>query len=204
MFEGVVTGVIAGIILAILGAIFNKREAIIGAWKGTIASILRIASLTFNKFHSVFNAGLNTLRRIHFQVGFYLYRKGIVKMKVNLNEIPNVKETWDNPHLTSPAKKASYLATQLSKIMNYHDANQRVNLIRRLWATPAICVLLENNTLNSDVFCALVSAYVVEKAQEYSQERFQSFPVPYSIIEEIMKDLIGEEEEESQEADSES
>ena len=62
---------------------------------------------------------------------------------------------------------------------------------------------LENNSLDSDVFCALVSAYVVEKTQEYSQERFQSFPVPYSVIEEIVKDLIGEEEE-SQEAAPES
>ena len=56
--------------------------------------------------------------------------------------------------------------------------------------------------MNSDVFCALVSAYVVENTEEYSQELLLSFPVPYSVIEEIVKDLIGEEEEEFQAADS--
>ena len=83
--------------------------------------------------------------------------------------------------------------------MNSHDPTQRANVIGQLCGTVAIRVLLESSTLNSDVFCALVSAYVVENAQEYSQERFQSFPVPYSVIEEIVKDLIGEEEKEFQE-----
>ena len=123
-------------------------------------------------------------------------------MKLNLAVVPNVEETWNNPYLTSPVKRACYLAAQLSKLMGSPDANQRANFIRQLCSTPAIRILIENNTLDGDVFCALVSAYVVEKTQEYSQERFQSFPVPYSVIEEIVKDLIGEEEEESQEADS--
>ena len=123
-------------------------------------------------------------------------------MKLNLTVVPNVEETWNNSYLTSSIKKACYLAAQLSKLMNSHDANQRANSIGQLCGTVAIRVLLEGSTLNSDVFCALVSAYVVENTQEYSQERFQSFPVPYSVIEEIVKDLIGEEEEEFQAADS--
>ena len=123
-------------------------------------------------------------------------------MKLNLTVVPNVEGTWNIPYLTSSIKKACYLAAQLSKLMNSHDANQRAISIQQLCGTVAIRVLLEGSTLNSDVFCALVSVYVVENTQEYSQERFQSFPVPYSVIEEIVKDLIGEEEEEFQEADS--
>ena len=116
-------------------------------------------------------------------------------MKLNLTVVPNVEETWNNSYLTSSIKKACYLTAQLSKLMNSADANQRANSIGQLCGTVAIRVLLEGRTLNSDVFCALVSAYVVENTQEYSQERFQSFPVPYRVIEEIVKDLIGEEEE---------
>ena len=122
-------------------------------------------------------------------------------MKLNLTVVPNVEETWNNPYLTSPLIKVGYLAEQLGKLMNQHDANQRLNFIRQLCPTTAIRVLLENNTLNGDVFCALVSAYVVEETREYNRERFQSFPVPYSVVEEIVKDLIGEENEDTDESE---
>ena len=125
-------------------------------------------------------------------------------MKLNLTVVPNVEGTWNNPYLTSPLTKAGYLAAQLNKLMNSSDANQRVSSIRQLCETVAVRVLLENNTLNSDVFCSLVSAYVIEQTQEYSQERFQSFPVPYSVIEDIVKDLIGKENEDTNESKSES
>ncbi len=123
-------------------------------------------------------------------------------MKLNFTVVPNVEETWNNPYLTSPVIRACYLASQLSKRMSSSDTNQRANFIQQLCGTVAIRVLLENNTLDSDVFCSLVSTYVVDQTHEYNQERFQSFPIPYWVVEEIVKDLIGEEEEESQEAAS--
>ena len=125
-------------------------------------------------------------------------------MKLNLTVIPEVAETWNNPYLTSPLTKAGYLAAKLNRFMNPQESNQRVNSIRQLCVTTAIRDLLESNTLNSDVFCALVSAYVVEKTPEYNQERFQSFPVPYSVIERVAKDLFGEEDEEAHEVEAES
>lgn len=125
-------------------------------------------------------------------------------MKLNLTVVPNVEETWNNLYLTSPLTKTGYLAATLVSFLNPHDPNQRVNSIRHMCQTRAIQVLLENNTLNSDVFCALVSAYVVEKTQEYNPERFQSFPVPYSVIKAVVKDLIGEENEDTNESESES
>ena len=191
-----------GIILLILGGIIKKREVLKVAGKGTIVSVLRIIKCISNNLCSVVTSAFNFLRRRYRQADFYLTRRGIRKMKLNLTLVPNVEGTWNSPYLTSSIKKACYLAAQLSKLMNSHDANQRAISIQQLCGTAAIRVLLEGSTLNSDVFCALVSAYVVENTQEYSQERFQSFPIPYSVIEEIVKDLIGEEEEEFQEADS--
>ena len=129
-------------------------------------------------------------------------------MKLDLTVVPNIEATWDNPYLTSRLTKAGYLAAQLNKFINSPEAIQqpqiRSSLINQLCKTKAINVLLESNTLDSDVFCALVSAYVVEKSQEYSQERLQSFPVPYSVIGKVVKDLIGEENEDTNESESES
>ena len=112
--------------------------------------------------------------------------------------IPGVAETWNNPYLVNPLTKAGYLAAKFNEFVNPQDTNRRGNLIGQVCATPAIRNLLESNTFSSDVFCALVSAYVVEKTQEYNQELFQSFPVPYSVIEQVLKDLVGEEDEETQ------
>lgn len=118
-------------------------------------------------------------------------------MKLNLTVIPEVAETWNNGYLTSPLAKVGFLAAKMNKFINPHDTNQRGIFIQQLCMTTAVRNLLDSNTLDSDVFCALVSEYVVEKAQEYNQERFQSFPVPYSVIEEVAKDLFGEEDEEA-------
>ena len=125
-------------------------------------------------------------------------------MKLDLTAIPEIAEIWRDPQLTSPAAKAGYLAAKLSKFMNPPDPNQRAAPIRRLCKTTALGDLLERTTLNSDVFCVLVSAYVVGKSSEYSQERLQSFPVPYSVIEGVIKDLFGEEDEEAHEVKVES
>ena len=125
-------------------------------------------------------------------------------MKLNLAAVPNVEETWNNPYLTSDIAKAGYLAAQLNKFLNTQEANQRANPVQQLCMTRAIRDLLQSRTLNGEVFCALVSAYVVEKTQEYSRERFQSFPVPYGVIEDMVKDLIGEENEDTNESGSKS
>ena len=191
-------------IIAVIGAPFvvgllKRRAALKRVWKCTIAPIIWIARYISKSQRSVVTSGLNILRRRYRQVDFYLTKRGIRTLKLNLTAVPNVEETWNNPYLTSPAQKACYLAAQLSKFMNPQEANQqpdrRANSIRQLCGTPAIHDLLASGTFNSDVFCALVSAYVVEQVQEHSPERFQSFPVPYCVVEEIVKDLIGEEKE---------
>ena len=126
-------------------------------------------------------------------------------MKLNLTAVPNVAETWNNPYFTSSLIKAGYLAAQLNKFMNPSDENTRNRSIQTLCsATPIVQEVLGNNTLDRDVFCALVAAYVIKNAPEYDGERPRSFPIPYRVIKEIIGDLFGREEEESQEADSES
>ena len=125
-------------------------------------------------------------------------------MKLNLTVVPNVQETWNNPYLTSSLTRAGYLAAQLNKFMNPSDENTRNRSTQSLWsATPIVQEVLRNNTLDRDVFCAMVAAYVIENAPDYDGERLRSFPIPYSILEEIIGDLFGREAE-SQEADSES
>ena len=125
-------------------------------------------------------------------------------MKLNLTVVPGVQETWNNRYLTSSLTKAGHLAAQLNKFMNPSDENARNRSIQTLCsATPIVQEVLRNNTLDRDVFCALVAAYVIENVPDYDVEHLRSFPIPYSILEEIIGDLFGREEE-SQEADSES
>ena len=125
-------------------------------------------------------------------------------MKLNLTVVPNVAETWNNPYFTSSLIKAGYLAAQLNKFMNSSDEPTRNRSIHALCsATPIVQEVLKNNTLDRDVFCALVAAYVIKNAPDYDGERLRSFPIPYRVIKEITGDLFGREEE-PQEADSES
>ena len=168
------------------------------------APLVLVLNLVSHDSCSTITSGLNLLRRRYQQVDFYLTRRGIKKLKLDLTVIPEVAETWSDPHLTSLPVKAGYLATQLNKFMNLPDPNQRAAAIRRLCKTTALGDLLERNTLKSDVFCALVSVYIIGKISEYSQERLQSFPVPYSVIEGLIKDLFGEEDEEAHEVEAES
>ena len=69
--------------------------------------------------------------------------------------------------------------------------------------TPAVKVLLEDNTLDRELFCALVAEHVVQKASEYDQEGFRSFPVPYRVVEKVVRDLFGEEESDAIDKDIE-
>ena len=125
-------------------------------------------------------------------------------MKLNLTAVPNVAETWNNPYFTSSLIKAGYLAAQLNKFMNPSDEPTRNRSIQALCsATPIVQEVLKNNTLDRDVFCALVAAYVIKNAPDYDGERLRSFPIPYRVMKEIIGDLFGREEE-PQEADSES
>ena len=126
-------------------------------------------------------------------------------MKLNLTFVPGVQETWNNLYLTSSLTKAGYLAAQLNKFINPPDENTRNRAIQTLCsATPIVQEVLRNNTLDRDVFCALVAAYVIENAPDYDGERLSSFPIPYRVIEEIVKDLFGEENEDNNESEPES
>ena len=117
-------------------------------------------------------------------------------MKVNLNTLPNVSQTWTDPYLRSDLAKASFLSASIVKYLYQGDQNQRNNNIRLLAQTPIVRDVLVSNTLNGDLFWALVAAYVVEVTKEYDQENFHSFPVPYSVVEDVVKNLFGEEAEE--------
>ena len=127
-------------------------------------------------------------------------------MKVNLNVInviPNVPQIWTDPHLNSDLAKAGFLSASIAKYLNQGDEARRNICIQQLVQTPMVKDVLVSNTLNGDLFCALVTAYVVEVTTEYDQETFQSFPVPYSVVEDIVKNLFGEETEEIHGQDTE-
>ena len=204
-----VIGVCVGIVSLILFIVGRERIVIwlLKIWsapqkvgKYTITPILRAAiEYILDKLRSLYNTGLNTLRRRYCQVNFYLFRRGIVKMKLDFTGIPNVPATWTNPHLKDDRAKAGYLALNMSRHINHTDDNQATRFIKQLCGpTPITSIVLENKVLDRDVFCALVSAYIIENANEdYDSEHFKSFPIPYSVVEEIIKDLFGEENEEA-------
>ena len=128
-------------------------------------------------------------------------------MRLDLTAIPGVADTWANPYLQSDLEKAGYLTSILTEFMNGRDENQRNTYLQLLCdSTPIAQILLEKNTLDRRTFFALVSAYVVDTTAEYDEESFASFPIPYSVIEKIIRDLFGEErdlfgEEEEEEED---
>ena len=124
-------------------------------------------------------------------------------MKVNLNTLPNLSQTWADPYLRSDLAKASFLSASIVKYLNQGTDAQRIAYIQQLVQTPIVRDVLVSNALNSDLFWALVVAYVVEATKEYDQETFQSFPVPYSVVEDIVKELFGEEADEIQGQDAE-
>ena len=124
-------------------------------------------------------------------------------MKVNLNAIPNVSQTWTDPYLNGNLAKVGFLSTSIVKYLNPADANRRNTCIQQLVQTPIVRDVLVSNALDGDVFWALVAAYVVEAMKEYDQETFQSFPVPYSVVEDIVKNLFGEEADEIRGQDTE-
>ena len=124
-------------------------------------------------------------------------------MKVNLNALPNLSRIWADPYLRSDLGKASFLSASIVKYLHRGDENQRNVAIQQLVQTPIVRDVLISNALDSDLFWALVVAYVVEETKEYDQENFQSFPVPYSVVEDMVKNLFGEEAEEIDGQDSE-
>ena len=124
-------------------------------------------------------------------------------MKVNLTVLPEVSQLWTDPYLRSDLAKAAFLSASIVKYLNQASEAQRGTYIQRLVQTPIVREVLVSNTLNGDLFWALVAAYVVETTIEYEQETFQSFPVPYSLVEDIVKNLFGEEADEIHGQDTE-
>ena len=115
-------------------------------------------------------------------------------MKVNLVAVPGVSRTWDDPYLEGDLAKAGFLAANILKYLSMGDANQQSRSIQNLVGqTPAIKDLLASNTLDKELFCALVAEYVVDQSLGYEESEFLAFPVPYEVVENVMKDLIGEE-----------
>ena len=124
-------------------------------------------------------------------------------MKVNLTALPNVSQPWTDPYLSSDLAKAGFLSASIVKYLNQGGEAQRGTYIQRLVQTPIVRDVLVSNALDGDLFWALVAAYVVEATKEYNQETFQSFPVPYSVVEDIVKNLFGEEADEIHGQDTE-
>ena len=119
-------------------------------------------------------------------------------MKVNLNVIPDVSRTWTETYLEGNLAKAGFLASKMVRYLNVGDANQQNNSIQQLVGqTPAIKELLVANVLDRELFCALVAEYVFEESPDYEESEFSAFPVPYRVVERVVKDLIGEEEVEN-------
>ena len=114
-------------------------------------------------------------------------------MRINLSMIPNVSQTWSDPYLNSDLARAGFLSASIVKHLNQGDETRRNSIIQQLVQTPIVKDVLVSNTLNSDLFWALVVAYVVEKATGYDEETLQSFPIPYSVVEGTVKELFGEE-----------
>ena len=117
-------------------------------------------------------------------------------MKLNLNGVPNLKRVWEDEYLDSDLKRASFLSASLVKWLNEGgDIGQRNARIQYLTVdTPALKELLVSDTFDLDLFCAMVSAFVVRSTVFYEEDLFNAFPVPYSEVEKVVSDLFGGEE----------
>ena len=72
-------------------------------------------------------------------------------MKVNLNVIPNVSQTWTDPHLNSDLAKAGFLSVSIAKYLNQGDEARHNIFIQQLVQTPIVKDVLVSNTLNGDL-----------------------------------------------------
>lgn len=193
-----------GFVALALGLLAGAGSAVTLLWKvrgnlwrnirWPLRKLRQSCSYVLNKFRKACPVGLRNLRRLNSRVNFYLLKRGVMTMKVNLNVIPEVSRTWGETYLDGRLAKAGFLTANMVKFLNPADANQQAGRIQQLVAqTPAVKDLLVAKTLDMDIFCALVAEYVIEKSSDYDQGEFSAFPVPYSVVERMIKDLFGEE-----------
>lgn len=123
-------------------------------------------------------------------------------MKLNLSTVPRFAEIWEGQYVRSDLSRAALLSSQFYTYLNIEETEQRNRNIRSLVLTAAVRDLLVTKTLVLEVFCALVVEYIVEAVSQSSVEecfgdsKGNNFPVPYRVIEPVVKNLIGEEKPE--------
>ena len=188
---------------AVVGLRWRFRSNLRQVTTQVLRVLIRCLAYVFGKCRSACSIGLNKLQTVRNRVSLYLLKRGVMDMKVNLAVLPNASQPWTGPYLSSDLAKAGFLSASIVKFLSQGDQNQRNNNIRQLVHTNIVRDVLTSNALDSDLFWALVAAYVVGATKEYDQETFQSFPVPYSVVEDIVKDLFGEEADEIHGQDTE-
>ena len=183
-------------ICTVVGACWKVRSNLREGTSQVLQVLIRCLFYVLGKCRGACSVGLNKLPKVRNRVSLYLLKRGVMDMKVNLNVLPNLSQTWADPYLRSDLAKASFLSASIVKYLHQGDENLRNAYIQQLVQTPIVRDVLVSNTLDGDLFWAQVAAYVVEVTKIYDQENFLSFPVPYSVVEDVVKNLFGEEAEE--------
>ena len=188
---------------AVVGLCWRFRGNLRQGTTQVLRILFRCLTYVLGKCRGGCSIGLNKLQRVRNKVSLYLLKKGVIDMKVNLTALPNVSRSWTDPYLSSDLAKAGFLSASIVKYLNQGGEGQRISFIQRLVQTPIVRDVLASNALDSDLFWALVAAYVVEATKEYDEDTFQSFPVPFRVVEDIVKNLFGEEADEIHGQDTE-
>ena len=196
-------GVGFAVFCAVVGVCWKFRGNLRQGTSQVLRVLIRCLTYVLRKCRGACSIGLNKLGKVRNRVSLYLLKSGVMDMKVNLNALPNVSRPWTDSYLSSDLAKAGFLSASLIKYVNQGGEANRGTYIQQLVQTPIVRDVLGPNTLDGDLFWALVAAYVIEVTKEYDQEAFQSFPVPYSVVEGIVKDLFGEEADEIHGQDTE-
>ena len=192
---GWVFGIFA-VFATIVSGIWAFRNAIGRGLRRVLHGAIGCFRFFWGKGRNLYHTIGSGVWRVKVKVRFYLWKRGVMDMKLNFNGVPNLKRVWEDEHLDSDLKRASFLSASLVKWLNEGgDVNQRNARIQHLTvATPALKELLVSNTFDLDLFCALVSAFVVRSTAIYREDLFKTFPVPFSEVKTVVSDLFGGEE----------
>ena len=119
--------VVLTVFLAVIGGIWSLRRFIGKGVREVVLDPIRWLRRIWGKGRRICRTISNTLRKMNIRIRFYLLKRGVMKMKVNLNVIPEVSRTWSETYLDGKLAKAGFLASKMVKFLSVGDANQQTN-----------------------------------------------------------------------------
>lgn len=192
---------ITGLFLAgaIMGLMWRRRKIWVrfaSALVRLVASGKRTLLLVYLKGYRVLHQRVMSTRT---KVELFLLRKGGAVVRLNLSTNPGFAEIWKAQHINTDLSRVGLLSLRLYSYLHSEDNAQQSQNISSFVLTHAVKDLLVSGTFDLELFCTLVAEYIVETGPRTlpwdlsDGDPDNSFPVPFDVIEPVVRDLIGEE-----------